>query len=201
MKNSAKIMIVAAVMLLAVPLLATGGTTIELWSFLDPAGDSVRSKGVKHVIDTFEKKYPDIKIKVSVIAWNQIGAAVLRAARAGKTPDVAMLNSTFIRKPIAAKAIQPIDKYMDKMSPEDRKDLILIPTSIDAQGRNYGIGYELRAFGLIYRSDLLRKYGFGVPDSLEELAQTAKKLQEAVGGYRANNKCEKWRSSRTGSFT
>ncbi len=123
MKKFFKIMLVVATMVLAVPLLAAGATTIELWSFLDPAGDSVRSKGVKHVIDTFEKKYPDIKIKVSVVAWNQIGAAVLRAARAGKTPDVAMLNSAFIRKPIAAKAIQPIDKYMDKMSPEDRKDL------------------------------------------------------------------------------
>ena len=180
MRDVRKLTAVALAALLALPAVAQAKTTLELWSFLDPAGDSVRSKGVKHVIDTFQQKYPDIEVKVSVIAWNQIGAAFMRAATAHKTPDVTMINSVNIRKHIAAGTIQSLEPYFEKLGKATADDYVLIPTAID-DNKRYGVCYEVRAFGLIYRPDLLRKAGLGVPESLDELTAASKKLQEMEG--------------------
>lgn len=151
-------------------------TNLEFWTFIDPAGDGVRSAGVKHIIETFEENNPGIKINSTVIAWNEIGAAVLRAAKSGKTPDLCMLNSATIGKQIAAGAVQPLNPWFEQMSTSERDDLIILSTSYDGSNL-YGIPYEIRAFGLMYRMDLVEQK----PDDLTELAETAKKFQEQIG--------------------
>ena len=69
---------------LAGPALAQAQTTIELWTFLDPTQDNVRSKALKHVLDTFEAANPGITVKTSVIQWQEISPQLLRGARAGR---------------------------------------------------------------------------------------------------------------------
>ena len=169
-----KIILVAA-LAGVIPTMAAAESTIELWTFLDPAIDSVRSKAVKNVLQTFEQKNPGIRVKPSIIAWNELGPAILRAARAGKTPDLIFLNSLYLPQQIAAKALQPLDGYLAKMNAKDRQDLIILPGCI-RDGKTYSIPYELRAWGIVYRTDLLKKLNLTVPDSLEALMQAAKKM-------------------------
>jgi len=119
--------------------------------------------------------------KTSVVAWDQIGQGVMRAALAKKTPDVCTLTSMFIGQQIGAKAIQPLDKYLSKMSSKDRDDLIIHPNAIDAARKIYAVPYDLRVHGYIYRVDLFKKAGIGMPESLEEWPEATKKIQEVAG--------------------
>lgn len=43
---------------------ALAGTTIRIWSFLDPAGQSGREKVLKKLIAGFEAQNPGVKIQV-----------------------------------------------------------------------------------------------------------------------------------------
>jgi ABC-type glycerol-3-phosphate transport system substrate-binding protein len=152
--------------------------TLELWTFIDPAGDAPRSKALAEIIRTFEAQNPGVKVKPTVFAWNQIGLQFLKAAQAGRTPDVTMLNSGRMQRHVAAGMLRPLDDYLDKTG--QRADYILLPNAL-AGGKTYGVPYEVRALGFLYRSDLLEKAGLPVPGSLADLTAAAKRMQEITG--------------------
>jgi ABC-type glycerol-3-phosphate transport system substrate-binding protein len=155
-------------------------TTLELWTFIDPAGTNARSKALQNVISTFEAKNPDIKVKTTIIAWNEINLAMLKAARSGKVPDVVMLLPARMPRQIGANAVQPLDKYLAKLDKKDRDDLILLPATI-ANGKHYSVPFEIRLFGFLYRKDLLDKLGLKRPNSLAELVDQAQQMQKLEG--------------------
>jgi multiple sugar transport system substrate-binding protein len=167
-------------LLLVFPGVALAQSTLEFWSFIDPAGDSPRSQMVAEVIRTFEVANPGVKVHTTVMAWNQIDLAILKGALAERTPDIAMVNSGRIQREIGADALKPLDPYLAKLTPADRDDLI-IPFSGIRDGKHYGIPYDIRVYGFHYREDLLAKAGLKVPTSLGELVAAAKKMQEMQG--------------------
>jgi len=122
---------------------------------------------------------PDVKIKPTIFAWNQIGLAFMKAGLAGKVPDVTMLNSGRVQRVVAANFLRPLDPYLEKSG--HRSDYILMPNAIRADKKIYGVPYEVRALGFLYRSDLLNKAGLAPPKNLSELTQSAKKMQELEG--------------------
>ncbi len=156
-----RIKIILTAILCLLPTFAHAQKTLELWTFIDPAGDSPRSKALAQIIQTFEEKNPDVKIKPTVFAWNQINLAFMKAGRSGKVPDVTMLNSGRIQRVVAANYLRPLDGYLDKSG--ERSDYILLPNAIGEDKKVYGIPYEVRALGFLYRSDLLQKAGLGKP--------------------------------------
>lgn len=151
--------------------LAQSPTTIELWSFIDPAADNVRSKALRHVLETFEAANPSIKVKTSVIQWQEISPQLLRGARAGRGPDVAMLFSPTLGVHLAAGTLQPLDERRAAMP--DRDDIVVLPAARDKEGRTYAVPWEMRVTGILYRKDLLDAAGLPVPKTLPELADAA----------------------------
>lgn len=120
-----------------------------------------------------------MKVKTTIFAWNQINLAFLKAGQSGKVPDVTMLNSGRIQRVVAANILKPLDGYLDKTG--QRSDYILMPNAIGADKKVYGVPYEVRALGFLYRSDLLEKAGLSKPKNLHELVASAKKMQELQG--------------------
>lgn len=171
--------IVLALLMCLLPVLAHAEKTLELWTFIDPAGDNPRSKALAQIIQTFEQQNPDVKIKPTIFAWNQINLAFMKAGQAGKVPDLTMLNSGRIQRVVAANFLRPLDGYLDKSG--QRSDYILMPNAIGADKKVYGVPYEVRALGFLYRSDLLEKTGMAKPKNLTELVASAKKMQELQG--------------------
>jgi ABC-type glycerol-3-phosphate transport system substrate-binding protein len=174
-----KRLLIATALSLVLPGLALADKTVEFWTFIDPAGDSPRSKAVAQIIRTFEEQNAGVKVKPTVFAWNQIGLAVMKAGQAGKTPDVTMLNSGRVQRIVAAGFLQPLDSYLDKSG--QRSDYIIMPNAIGKDNKIYGVPYEVRVLGMLYRSDLLQKAGLAKPKNLGELTQAAKKMQEMQG--------------------
>jgi len=174
-----KRLILAVILSLLVPVLAHAEKTLELWTFIDPAGDSPRSKALAQIIQTFEQQNPDVKIKSTIFAWNQINLAFLKAGQAGKVPDLTMLNSGRIQRVVAANFLKPLDSYLDQSG--QRADYILMPNAIGADKKVYGVPYEVRGLGFLYRSDLLEKAGIPKPKNMNDVVQSAKKMQEMQG--------------------
>ena len=174
-----KRIILAAVLSALLCGLAHAEKSLELWTFIDPAGDNPRSKALAQIINTFEQQNPGVKIKPTIFAWNQINLAFMKAGLAGKVPDLTMLNSGRIQRVVAANFLRPLDTYLDQSGV--RSDYILMPNAIGADKKVYGVPYEVRALGFLYRSDLLKKAGIPKPNNLHELVQSAKKMQEMEG--------------------
>lgn len=171
---------------LASPAIAQG-TTIELWSFLDPAGRGSRPEALSHVIRTFEAAQPGVRVRTNVIQWTEIGPQLLRASRAGQVPDVVTLYSPYMAPQVAAGTLQPLDEMMRGWSAEDRADVITLPIARDRQNRLFGLPWELRIFGLFHRVDLFAAAGLRPPETLDEMVEAGRRLQQgAVMGLGAS---------------
>ena len=165
---------------LMLPSFAYAQKTVELWTFIDPTGDSPRSKAIAQIIKTFEQQNPGVTVRPTVFAWNQITLAMMKAGQAGKVPDVTMLNSGRVQRIVAADFLRPLDPYLDKSGA--RADFILTPNSIGREDKKvYGVPYEVRALGFLYRSDLLEKAGIEKPKTLAALQEAATKMQQMQG--------------------
>lgn len=151
---------------------------VELWSFLDPKAEGVRSEVFKHVIDTFEAANPDINVKVNVVQWQQISPSLMRGAQAGQVPDLAMLYSPFIGQHVAAGTLNPLNDRLAEMG-EDAKDLVTFPVAKDRDGNIYAVPWELRVIRIVYRKDLLEDAGLDVPDSLPKMIEQAEEMANA----------------------
>jgi ABC-type glycerol-3-phosphate transport system substrate-binding protein len=168
-------------MLLACVALALLGSSsaiaqdVKLWSFIDPKGEGARSEALQGVIDKFEAANPGSKLDINIVEWDQIVPSLMRAAQAGKTPDIAMVYSPNLRSLIAAGALRPLDDCLSKAwSDADRADAIVLPVA-KHDGKIFAVPYELRVFGFFYRADLVDK----PPASFDELLTTAKTASSA----------------------
>ncbi|MEX2536955.1 MAG: extracellular solute-binding protein [Trueperaceae bacterium] len=167
----------AAVASLAVSLLLGSGfaqrTQLELWTFIDPSGDNVRSETLAHVIDTFEVANPSIDVVANVIQWQELDPSLLRASRANRVPDVAMLYSPSVPPHIAAGTLMPLTDYLAEWSQADLEDTVILPQSVGNDGTVYGLPWEMRVSGIMYRADQFEAAGRELPRSLQELREAA----------------------------
>ncbi|MCM0018648.1 MAG: sugar ABC transporter substrate-binding protein [Tagaea sp.] len=165
--------------MLAAPAVVRGqaGTTIELWTFLDPNGRGVRAELLKEILTQFERDNTGVSVRANIIQWTEISPQLLRAARAGNVPDVVMLYSPFMAQHVQAGSLLPIDDYMRGWSQARRDDTVVLPMAKDRQGRTYALPWELRVFGLLYRLDLLRQANLEPPRTLDDMARVAGALQ------------------------
>jgi ABC-type glycerol-3-phosphate transport system substrate-binding protein len=85
--------------------------------------------------------------------------------------------------------IEPLDDYIaaDGYSLADYQEAALFAASYD--GKVYGLPHVFDPNVLIYRHDLFERYGFPIPQSMSELAETAIRLQDAVRRDGVHNFC------------
>lgn len=150
--------------------------TIEFWTFLDPAGEGIRSELVDRIITTFEESHPGVTVQANVIQWTEIGPQLLRADRAGNVPDLAMLYSPYMQPQVAAGSLLPIDTYMADWTEADRDDVLTMQQARDADGNLYGLPYELRTYGYVHRADLYEELGQEPPRTMEEMIASLQAL-------------------------
>jgi multiple sugar transport system substrate-binding protein len=171
----------------AAGLLATGGfptlqrtqaqdkksVTLRYWTFLNPKDPNPRSQAQNQILESFEAKYPHIKILVEIVPWQTTGLQLIQAAQAGKTPDVISMFNLYLAQQVAAKTILPLDEYIQGWSSEQQQDFIYPLEQVSFEGRRMAFFRDLRVRLLWYRKDWLGEAGFGAPRSWEELARAA----------------------------
>ena len=143
--------------------------TITVWGF------GTEGEKLQEVADEYEKKNPNITVKVTPIGWDVAHQKLVSAAAAGTLPDMAQMGTTFMGEMADLGVLEPVDtKKFDKGD--------FFPA---AWGNNvfddkvYGVPWYVDTRVLYYRSDLAKKAGVDkAPATWKELSALAGKYQD-----------------------
>ncbi|MCM2576237.1 sugar ABC transporter substrate-binding protein [Streptomyces meridianus] len=143
--------------------------TITVWGF------GTEGEKLQEVADAYEKKHPNITVKVTPIGWDVAHQKLVSAAAAGTLPDMAQMGTTFMGEMADLGVLEPVDtKKFDKGD--------FFPA---AWGNNvfddkvYGVPWYVDTRVLYYRTDLAKKAGVDkAPTTWKELSSLAAKYQD-----------------------
>jgi len=145
--------------------------TITVWA-MGAEGDNL-SKLTKD----FETANPGVKVQVTAIPWDAAHDKFTAAIAAGKTPDVAMVGSTWMGEFASSNAIDPTPAQIDKSSFFEGAQ-----KTTEVNGTSYGIPWYVETRVVYYRTDLAKKAGFdSVPTNWQGLKDMAKAMQTKAG--------------------
>src|SRR4051794_13605246 len=120
------------------PAMAAAATEIVFWNNYK-VDKSPRGQALTDLIDKFQAKNPDIKVRVEVAPFATVDANLIQGAAAGSTPDVAKIYNVALSLHVAAGSIQPLDSYVGKM---DKSDWLLPWDSTVFDGKKYALPSE-----------------------------------------------------------
>jgi multiple sugar transport system substrate-binding protein len=151
----------------------TGAATgeITVWA-MGAEGDNLPK-----LAQDFESANPGVKIKVTAIPWDAAHDKFTTAITAGKTPDVAMVGTTWMGEFAGMNALDPTPGSIDKSAFFDGAQ-----KTTEVNGTSYGIPWYVETRVVFYRSDLAKKAGFDtVPTDWAGLKSMAKAMQTKAG--------------------
>ena len=144
--------------------------SLTLWSWLPDIEDEVA---------LFEKKYPNIKVKVVNAGQGADEYTKLRTAlKAGRgAPDVAQIEFQYVPTFTITNDLLDLTPYGANDIKDDFVDWTWSQVAKD--GKVYAIPWDTGPMGMLYRKDLFEQYDIEVPKTWEEFAAAARKLHEA----------------------
>lgn len=135
---------------------------------------------ITKILPEFEKKYPNIKVKVQQIPWTAAQEKLITAFASDNTPDVCQLGNTWIPQFAALNAIIDLSDFISKseiIKPQKFFNGVWETNIID--NKVYGIPWYVDTRLMYYRKDIFQKAGFNEPPkNWNELYQLCKKIRE-----------------------
>jgi len=130
-------------------------TVLEFWA-MGREGEVVQS-----LMPEFERRHPNIRVKVQQIPWSAAHEKLLTAYAGDAMPDVFQLGNTWIPEFVVLKAVDSLD---DRLTAPQRGDYFegILETN-EINGRLYGLPWYVDTRLLFYRTDILDKAGFSEP--------------------------------------
>jgi multiple sugar transport system substrate-binding protein len=148
---------------------ATG--TITVWAM------GAEGEKLPDLAKDFEAANPGVKVQVTAIPWDSAHDKFITAIAAGKTPDAAMVGTTWMGELAGQGALSPTPSSIDPAAffPGAQK-------STEVGGTSYGIPWYVETRLLYYRTDLAAKAGItAAPTDWPGLKSMAKAMQEKAG--------------------
>ena len=155
--------------------------------------DKNQEPGMQSIIDAFEDKNSDIKVKLEITPWDQYWTKLEAAATGGAMPDVFWMHANEIRKYAGGDMLMNLTDMIDDSEIVDMskfpKDLVDI-YSLD--GENYAMPKDIDTIGLWYNKTLFDEAGVSYPDeswTWDDLLDASNKLtdsEKGIYGYAAN---------------
>lgn len=143
---------------------------------------------ITKILPEFEKKYPNIKVKVQQIPWTAAQEKLITAFASDNTPDICQLGNTWIPQFAALNAIIDLSEFIAKseiIKPQYFFSGVWETNVIDK--KVYGIPWYVDTRLMFYRKDVFQKAGFNEPPkNWNELYQMCKKIKDL------NNNKEKY---------
>jgi multiple sugar transport system substrate-binding protein len=148
---------------------ATG--TITVWAM------GAEGEKLPTLAKEFESANPGVKVKVTAIPWDAAHNKFTAAIAANKTPDVAMVGSTWMGEFAGLDALDPTPAAIDRSAFFEGAQ-----KTTEVNGTSYGIPWYVETRVLFYRSDLAKKAGFDrAPTDQAGLKEMAKAMQTKAG--------------------
>ena len=164
-------------------------TPLEQWAAgirAEYEGTTLRLAVASHPsIEAFRQMTPDFEALTGItVIWDEMEEGVLAdklliEASAGRSSyDVIMNCPEFTPALVELGVIEPLDRYIqdESTSPEwfDYEDILAAYRDmLSYEGQHYGIPFAGETVFLFYRQDLFDEYDVAVPQTFEELLQTA----------------------------
>jgi multiple sugar transport system substrate-binding protein len=140
-------------------------------------GNPVEKKLLNEVLDDFEKKHPNIDVKLNTINDQYMDVIKTRLI-GGTAADVFYLDAFEAPALIETGAIEPLDKYVtdDFDTADFEKPMI---DAFKSDGKLYGLPKDYSTLALFYNKKMFREHGIKEPPKTwEELEQISKKLTD-----------------------
>jgi multiple sugar transport system substrate-binding protein len=140
-----------------------------------PTADNSGQKFWEGIVADFNKTYPQIKVQVQVINWNDVDNNIATMVQNGQEPDIAQGSADY------AGVTDKVYPVSDVLSPATLSNLLKgFADQGQVKGVEYGIPYTSSARALFYNKDLFTKAGITAPPATwADLKTDAQKLKTA----------------------
>lgn len=152
--------------------------TIKFWAMGSEA------EQISKILPEFEKRYPDIKVKVQQIPWTAAQEKLITAFASDNTPDICQLGNTWIPQFASLNAIIDLNDFIKTSSIVKPEKFFpgIWETNI-IENRVYGIPWYVDTRLMFYRKDVFERAGFNMPPkNWDELYRLCKKIKELDKG-------------------
>ena len=148
---------------------ATG--TLTVWAM------GAEGEKLPELAKQFESANPGVKVQVTAIPWDAAHDKFTTAITANKTPDVAMVGTTWMGEFAGMGALDPTPGTIDKTVFFDGAQ-----KTTEVNGTSYGIPWYVETRLVYYRTDLAKKAGITTPPTdWAGLKSMAKAMQDKAG--------------------
>jgi multiple sugar transport system substrate-binding protein len=148
---------------------ATG--TITVWAM------GAEGEKLPELAKEFEAANPGVKVQVTGIPWDAAHDKFTTAITANKTPDVAMVGTTWMGEFAGLGALDPTPGEIDKSVFFEGAQ-----KTTEVDGTSYGIPWYVETRLVYYRTDLAKKAGItSPPTDWDGLKSMAKAMQDKAG--------------------
>jgi multiple sugar transport system substrate-binding protein len=148
---------------------ATG--TITVWAM------GAEGENLPTLAKEFETANPGVKVEVTPIPWDAAHDKFTTAITANKTPDVAMVGTTWMGEFAQLGALDPTPGQIDKSVFFEGAQ-----KTTEVDGTSYGIPWYVETRLVYYRTDLAEKAGITEPPTdWDGLKSMAKAMQDKAG--------------------
>ncbi|MCX5078698.1 extracellular solute-binding protein [Streptomyces sp. NBC_00513] len=146
-----------------------GKATIEFWSMPYWIGQDDK---LKELIEEFNTSHKDVAVKLTQLEWKDGRSKVKQAIAAGDGPDVWLMNNGLELEYLKSGLVAPLDKL--GYTKADTDQFIDLAKVNQYEGKLYGAPLYFDVGTMLYRTDVLKKYGYDKPPATwEELKKTA----------------------------
>jgi ABC-type glycerol-3-phosphate transport system substrate-binding protein len=134
---------------------------------------------VKSLVGEFNKKYPDIKVDIETMTFDQMRDRLVSSFQASEPAyDLIVVDNPWMDDFAAAGFLEPLDERIASTTDYRPDDFFPSLTAItDVDGTKYGVPFYNYALGYIYNARDLAAAGLSVPTDLDSLVQTSQRLK------------------------
>lgn len=149
---------------------AQGKVDLTYWSWIP---------NIEPVVEAFNASHPDIHVDVKVLVGSEAYQNYYNAFKAGKAPDLGMMEYDRIPEFRAANDLRdisgckPVADLKSRVVPFTYGQVTLGTNAV------YATPTDIGTLGLFYRKDIFEKYGLGTPITWADYMAAARKLKAA----------------------
>ncbi|KHO62708.1 ABC-type sugar transport system, periplasmic component [Thermoanaerobacter sp. YS13] len=159
------------------------GNKIVTIKFVDVMPSPERDQIYQEIINEFTKVYPNIKVDLETIPWDQAHDKLVALAASKQLPDVIMLHPLWVPEFISAGWVKRIDSYYQHFKYKNDlipfvKDVMIQKRQKDVYGGIYYLVDTVNVHALYVRSDWFKEAGIPLPKTWNEVFEAAKKLTD-----------------------
>ncbi|MCI3951091.1 MAG: transporter substrate-binding protein [Burkholderiales bacterium] len=141
---------------------------------------------VQQLLPEFERRNPDIRVRVQQVPWSAAHEKLLTAFAGGTLPDLCQLGNTWLPEFAALDALAPLDASVAKSKVITATDYFpgIWDTNVIA-GALLGVPWYVDTRLLFYRRDILQQAGFDAPPrTWDEWQRVLAAIKQAGGDDR-----------------